>query len=142
MGNLYLYWWSKALSLARAGGKLLRLRCGQLTILLSSSAGIIVRRCFLSVASTAAAAAEAATSLPTTSKASSPVSQPIALLSGRMITGQTGGLLGVGAWWRGVVITGQTGGLLAVGAWRRGVVVSNVRRVNEVNARRVRLVLG
>ena len=123
MGNLYLYWWSKALSLARAGGKLLRLRCGQLTILLSSSAGIIVRRCFLSVASTAAAAAEAATSLPTTSKASSPVSQPIALLSGRMITGQTGGLLGVGA-------------------WRRGVVVSSVRRMNEVNARRVRLLLG
>jgi len=26
--------------------------------------------------------------------------------------------------------------------WRRGVVVSGVRRMNEVNARRVRLVLG
>ena len=27
-------------------------------------------------------------------------------------------------------------------AWRRGVVVSGVRRMNEVNARRARLVLG
>ena len=31
--------------------------------------------------------------------------------------------------------------LLAAG-WRRGVVVSGVRRMNEVNARRARLVLG
>jgi len=28
------------------------------------------------------------------------------------------------------------------GGWRRGVVVSGVRRMNEVNARRARLVLG
>ena len=32
--------------------------------------------------------------------------------------------------------------LLTCFGWRRGVVVSGVRRMNEVNARRARLVLG
>ena len=32
--------------------------------------------------------------------------------------------------------------LILVPRWRRGVVVSSVRRMNEVNARRARLVLG
>jgi len=36
------------------------------------------------------------------------------------------------------VITGCN----AVNSWRRGVVVSGVRRMNQVNARRARLVLG
>ena len=32
--------------------------------------------------------------------------------------------------------------LLSIGGWWRGVVVSGVRRMNEVNARQARLVLG
>jgi len=41
-------------------------------------------------------------------------------------------------------ITHQAGCLMANGhlCWRRGVVVSGVRRMNEVNARRARLVPG
>jgi len=33
-------------------------------------------------------------------------------------------------------------GVESMSCWRRGVVVSGVRRINEVNARRARLVLG